>query len=256
MIVRTEIERARVHASGKILAEVLLKVAAATVPGVSSLELNDLAHSLIEEAGAKPVFLHYQPEGEHRPYPAAICLSVNDTVVHGIPNEHPITIKDGDIVSIDCGVVFDGVITDATRTVIAGKADPKDTEFLAAAEEALDIAIKTAKTGARVGDVSAAIAAVAKKYRYGVPVMFGGHGVGTRLHEEPFIANVGAKGSGPILEEGQVIAIEPIFTRGKPQVVFNEQDGYEARTRDGSRAVQVEHTVIVGKDGGEIVTQV
>ena len=256
MIVHNETERARVRASGKILAEVLEKVAAATVPGVTSLELNDLADKLIREAGATPVFLHYQPEGEPRPYPASICLSVNDMVVHGIPNEHPFTINDGDIVSIDSGVVFDGIVTDATKTVIAGKADAKDAELLAAAYEALALAIKTAKTGARVGDISAAIEGVAKKHKFGVPVMFGGHGVGTRLHEDPFIANVGTRGSGPMLEEGLVIAIEPIFTAGKPFISFNDKEGFEARTRDHSRAVQVEHTVIVGKDGGEAVTQI
>jgi methionyl aminopeptidase len=256
MIVRTDIERAKVRASGKILAQVLDEVARATVPGVTSVELNLLTERLIREKGATPIFLNYQPDGENRPYPAVICLSVNDMVVHGIPNEHEFTIADGDIVSIDSGVTFDGVVTDATRTVIAGKADPEDERFLAAAEEALAVAIKTAKTGARVGDVSAAIEAVARKYGYGVPIMFGGHGVGARLHEDPFIANVGKRGTGPVLEEGLVIAIEPIFTRGKPGIIFNEEDGYEARTRDHSRAVQVEHTVIVGKDGGEVVTRV
>jgi methionyl aminopeptidase len=255
MIARTESDKAKVRASGKILAEVLDAIAAATVPGVTSLELDTLAQKLIKEKGAKPVFLHYQPEGESRPYPAAICLSVNDMVVHGIPNEHPFTIKDGDIVSIDSGVVFDGVVTDATRTVIAGKADPKDRQFLAAAEEALEAGIAAAKAGNRVGDISAAIEAIARVYGYGVPVMFGGHGVGKKLHEEPFISNWGKSGTGPELEEGLVIAIEPIFTRGKPNIIFNEKDGYEAKTRDHSRAVQVEHTVIVGKDGGEVVTR-
>ena len=177
-------------------------------------------------------------------------------VVHGIPNEHEFTIADGDIESIVSGVTCERIVTDATSTFIAGNAEPEDERFLIAAEEALTVAIQTAKTGARVGDISAAIEAIARKYGYGVPVMFGGHGVGAQLHEDPFIANVGTKGTGPILEEGLVIAIEPIFTRGKAGIIFNEKDGYEARTRDHSRAVQVEHTVIVGKDGGEIVTSV
>lgn len=256
MIIKDAATRARAHASGKILAKVLRELGDMTTPGVSSLTLEEKAQELIASYGATPVFFRYQPEGEKRPYPAAICLSVNDMVVHGIPNESPFTIHEGDIVSIDCGVIYDGIVTDATVTVIAGTPDPEDQKLLDAAEEALAIAIKTAQTGARVGDVSAAIAAVAKKYGFGVPIELGGHGVGMRLHEDPFIANVGTPGTGPMLEEGQMIAIEPIFTRGYPTLIFDEQKGYECRTRDHSNAVQVEHTVIVGKDGGEVVTSV
>jgi len=254
MIINSKELRARAHASGKILARVLHELGKMAVPGVTSLEMDTKARELIKNAGAIPVFLNYQPDGEKHPYPAAICLSVNDMVVHGIPTIRPLTIKEGDIVSIDCGVVFDGIVTDATTTVIAGKADPKDAALVSAVEEALASAVKVAKTGARVGDVSAAIEAVAKKYGYGVPTMFGGHGVGNRLHEDPFIGNTGSPGTGQMLREGEMIAIEPIFTAGKPHVIFNEKDGYEARTKDHSRSAEAEHTVIVGEEGGEVVT--
>lgn len=256
MIIKTKEESARAHASGKLLAGVLDTLVSATKPGISSMELDTLARKLISDAGAKPVFLNYRPDGEPRPYPAAICLSVNDMVVHGIPNEVPFTVHDGDVVSIDCGVLYEGIITDATRTVIAGVAKKEDQELLAAAEEALVAAVGAAKTGAHVGDISSAIEVVAKKYGFGVPRELGGHGVGARLHEDPFIANWGTPGTGPVLEEGLMIAIEPIFTAGKPQLDWDDTHGYECRSRDGSNAVQVEHTVIVGPDSGEVVTKV
>lgn len=255
MIINSKELHARAVASGKILADVLYKLGKMTKPGVSSVEIDTAARTLIAKAGATPVFLHYQPEGEKRPYPAAICLSVNDMVVHGIPNEEPFTIEDGDIVSIDCGVLYDGIVTDATLTVIAGKARKEDKALLSAAEEALALAAKMAKTGTRVGDISNAIGQVAKKHGFGVPVELGGHGVGLYLHEDPFIGNTGSKGTGPMLKEGEMIAIEPIFTAGHPTLRFDNKKGYECRTRDGSRAVQVEHTIIVGKKEGEIVTK-
>ena len=255
MIVKTEKDREALRASGKILAHVLNTLVDSVHPGVSSDELDTLARDLIREAGAEPVFLNYQPEGEPRPYPATICLSVNDMVVHGIPNEHPFLIEDGDVVSIDCGVVLDGYITDATRTVIAGDARPEDEKLFDATKEALAVAIKQAKTGARVGDVSSAIEEVAKKYGYGVPRELGGHGVGVRLHEDPFVPNWGRPGSGPTLEEGQVLAIEPIFTAGDERLLWDDFHGYECHTADGSRAVQEEETIIVGKNGGEVVTR-
>lgn len=256
MIITDDEIRARVRESGRRLARVLQALKERTQPGVTSSELDTLARSLIKEAGGEPVFLGYQPEGERRPYPAAICLSVNDMVVHGIPNEGEITIADGDVVSIDCGIVHDGVVTDATVTVIAGRARPEDAELLAAAIEALAAAVRAAKAGARVGDISAAIEAVAKAHGVGVPLELGGHGLGVRLHEDPFIPNVGTPGTGAELREGEMLAIEPIFTAGSPRLVFDEKRGYECRTRDGSNAVQVEHTIIVGKNGGEVITRI
>lgn len=256
MIVTSEKDRQRVRASGSVLARVLNALVDSVHPGVSSDVLEQLARTLIADAGASPVFLNYQPQGEPRPYPAATCISVNDMVVHGIPNEHPFTIEDGDIVSIDCGVVYDGIVTDATRTTIAGTPRPEDERLLAAAKEALAVAVRTAKTGARVGDVSHAIEEVAKKYGYGIPREVGGHGVGIRLHEDPFVPNWGNPGAGAALLEGQMLAIEPIFTAGSERLLWDDRNGYECRSADGSRAVQEEETIIVGKDGGEIVTSV
>lgn len=255
MIVTSEKDKQRVHASGRILARVLSALVDSVHPGVSSADLETLARKLIADEGASPVFLNYQPQGEPRPYPAATCISVNDMVVHGIPNEHPFIIEDGDIVSIDCGVVYDGIITDATRTVIAGTPRPEDEKLLAAAKEALAVAVKTAKTGTRVGDVSRAIEEVAKKYGFGVPREVGGHGVGIHLHEDPFVPNWGKSGSGAVLREGQMLAIEPIFTAGGERLIWDDEGGYECRSADGSRAVQEEETIIVGKNGGEIVTK-
>lgn len=256
MIITDEATRARAKESGKRLATVLAELKARTKPGVSSRELDDAARELIKAAGAEPVFLGYRAEGERRSYPAAICLSVNDMVVHGIPNEDEFVIEDGDVVSIDCGIIYDGVVTDSTVTVIAGTAKEEDARLLAAAIEALAAAVAAAKVGNRVGDISSAIEAVAKKYGVGVPTELGGHGLGNKLHEDPFIPNVGKRGAGAELHEGEMLAIEPIFTAGNPRLVFDDEKGYECRTKDGSRAVQVEHTVIVGKDGGEILTKI
>ena len=253
-MIRTTADRERARASGAILARVIDALCKRVMPGVTSQELEDLARELIKEAGAEPAFLGYRPEGESRPFPAAICLSVNDMVVHGIPNEHPFTIEDGDVVSVDCGVVYDGIITDATKTVIAGTPRPEDQMLVQAAEEALEAAVMAAKAGNHVGDIGAAIEAVAKRYGLGVPREVGGHGVGERVHEEPFIANWGKPGSGPELVEGQMIAIEPIFTAGSERLDWDDINGFECHTVDGSRSTEVEHTIIVGREKGEVIT--
>ncbi|HET8581432.1 MAG TPA: type I methionyl aminopeptidase [Candidatus Paceibacterota bacterium] len=254
MILRTEEEKQRARASGRALGRVIEGVCRAVRPGVSSQALEDLARELIQEAGAVPAFLGYQPAGEQRPYPAALCLSVNDMVVHGIPNERPFEIENGDVVSVDCGLVLDGIVTDATKTVIAGTPRPEDQMLVQAAEEALTAAVAAARAGNHVGDIGAAIEAVAKRYGLGVPREVGGHGVGIRVHEDPFIANWGTPGAGALLEDGMMVAIEPIFTAGSARLDWDDVNGYECHTHDGSRATEVEHTVIIGSEGGEIVT--
>lgn len=239
--------------SGKRLAVVLARVKQEVKLGVSTGELNALAEKLITEQGDAAAFKGYQPDGATYPFPAGLCVSVNDEIVHGIPKKNHV-LKDGDIVGLDCGVNHQGLITDSAITVAVGDIDSKTKELLDATRHALDVGIAAAKDGARVGDVSAAIGGAAKKAGFAVVEELGGHGVGHVVHEEPFIPNYGKVGTGPYLKEGQVIALEPILTAGNREIVL-AQDGYTFKTKDGSKSAHFEHTVLVTKEGGEVLTQ-
>lgn len=239
---------------GKRLARVLQEVGKATVPGVSTGDLNDLAEKLIRAGGDIPSLVGYTPHGAKREYPATICISINEEVVHGIPNEHPKIVKEGDIVSLDCVLTHEGVFVDAAITVVAGKSDARAEKLLSATKEALTAGISAARGGNRVGDISAAIEAVGVERGYGIVYELGGHGVGSSVHEEPYIPNVGDAGTGEKLLPGMVLAIEPMFTEGTPKVRLLP-DGYTFVTKDGSRAAHFEHTVLVTEKAPEILTK-
>jgi methionyl aminopeptidase len=254
MIVKTDQERAHFRASGRILADALSHLVAIAEEGVSAAELDIAAENYIREKGGEPTFLNYQPDGAPYPYPAALCISINDEVVHGIPSDEHV-LKNGDIVSLDLGVTYEGCITDAARTVVIGGSATDDQKRLVeATAEALREAIGQVRAGAHVGDIGAVVSAVAKKHNLGVVRELGGHGVGKHLHEKPYIANYGAAGKGAELAENMVIALEPIFTLGNPEV-YIEHDGYTYKTRDGSLAAHVEDTMLVTRDGAEILTR-
>lgn len=239
--------------AGKRLARVLAEVGNATVPGVSTKTLNDLAERLIREGGDIPSLVGYTPRGAKRPYPATICISINDEVVHGIPNENPRIIEEGDIVGLDCVLTHKGVFVDSALSVIAGKGDEDARSLLDATQEALSAGIKMARAGNRIGDISAAIEEVGVRRGYGIVFELGGHGVGNSVHEEPYVPNVGDAGQGQLLVEGMVIAIEPMFTEGTPKVKLLS-DGYTFVTKDGSRASHFEHSILITKDSAEILT--
>lgn len=253
MIVKTESERQTLRKGGRHLARILKTLAERIVPGVSTAELEDETRRLIEEVGGTPAFLNYKPRDAKRPYPAALCVSINDAVVHGIPNEKPMIIQEGDIVTLDCGLTFNGLITDAAISVIAGKGNEEDKKLVRATKEALDAGIAVARTGNFIGDIGAAVEAVGKQYGFGSPRELGGHSVGRKVHEEPFIANFGPAGQGALLVEGMVLAIEPMFSHGSGKVKL-DPDGYTYRTHDGKKSAHIEHTIIVGKTGAEILT--
>ncbi|MBY0539455.1 type I methionyl aminopeptidase [Patescibacteria group bacterium] len=253
-MVKTDEEVLILREGGKRLARVVAEVAKAVVPGVTTLELNDLAEKLIRENGDTPSFLGYTPSGAKRPFPAAICISINEEIVHGVANEDPRTVQNGDIVSLDCGVTHKGLITDHAISVIAG--DTKDAEtraLLQATKDAMMAGINAAKGGARVGDISAAIEKIGVEKGYGIVYELGGHGVGHRVHEEPYIPNVGDAGTGEELLPNMVLAIEPMFTEGTPRVKLMP-DGYTFVTKDGSRAAHFEHTILITKGKPEILT--
>lgn len=253
MIVRTDEEKKKLIEGGAHLARVLREVSAKVAPGVTAEELDDLAEALVREMGDTPAFLGYTPEGAPRPYPATLCVSINDEIVHGIPNETRKVLKEGDIVTLDSGLIHDGVILDSAVTVSVGEPSAKTLAFFRATEEALAAGIAAALPGNHVGDISHAIQKVVERAGYSIVKALGGHGVGDSVHEEPFIPNYGRAGAGPLLEEGMVIAIEPITAEGRGTVA-PVIDGYTFRTKDGSRSCHFEHTVIVQKGGALIVT--
>lgn len=254
MTIKNDAERANLIEGGKRLAAVLRALRAKVAPGVTSGELDDLAEELIRAGGDDPCFLGYTPEGARRPYPATLCVSINDEVVHGIPNESVKTLRKGDIVGLDLGLTHEGVIVDAAITVPVGEVDEKTRELLAATERALAAGIAQAVPGNHIGDISHAIQKEIEDAGFKVVKELGGHGVGDLVHEEPFIPNFGRPGEGELLEEGMVLALEPIATAGKAAVVL-APDGYTYRTKDGSRSAHFEHTILLEAAGARIVTR-
>lgn len=252
MIAKKESDIENLRAGGKILSEVLKEVASHVKVGVTTASLDLLAEQLIRRAGAIPAFLNYKPSGAAYPYPAVLCISVNDEVVHGIPSEERI-LEEGDIVTLDLGLSFEGMFVDSAVTVCAGQCDARAQKLLAATREALSIGIAAVHVGGHIGDIGAAVERVAKRYGLAVVAELGGHALGKKPHEQPFIPNVGRAGTGEKIKEGMVLALEPIFTEGKGDIeLLSDQWTYV--TRDHSRAAHFEKTILVTKNGAEILT--
>jgi methionyl aminopeptidase len=252
MIAKTQEEIEQLRISGKILSDVLKETAKLVKVGVTTAELDLFAEKMIRERGGVPAFLNYKPSGGSYPFPAALCTSVNEEVVHGIPSETKI-LKEGDIITLDLGVAYNGFFTDSAITVCVGNADASTQRFFDATREALAAGVKAASANGYTGDIGAAVEAIAKKYGYQVVEELGGHAVGKDVHEKPYIGNTGVAGEGEKMPEGLVIAIEPIFAEGAPKIVL-EDDEWTYSTKDGSRACHFEQTIILTKDGVEILT--
>ncbi len=252
--IKTPEEIATLREGGKRLAFVLREVAKRAVPGATTLELNDFGQKLIEEGGDKAAFLDYQPAGAKRPYPASICISINDEVVHGIPNENPKTLQEGDIVSIDAGLIHKDLIVDSAITVPVGKVDDTARKLLETTEKALHVGIRAVKTGATTGDIGVAIQTYVEPSGFSIVEELCGHGVGYKVHEDPLVPNFGIKGRGARLPAGAVIAIEPMLNEGTKRIKL-DSDGYTYRTKDGKRSAHFEHTIVVTEKGAEILTQ-
>jgi methionyl aminopeptidase len=240
-----EIEKMR--QSGRIVRQVLDHLRAIVAPGVSTMDLERAAEKKIRDLGAKPAFKGYYD------YPCVLCTSVNEEIVHGIPSEKR-TVKEGDIVSIDCGVVLDGYYGDAAITVPVDKVKAELEKLLKVTEESLYRGIEQVRIGNSVGDVGAAVQELVEANGFSVVREFVGHGIGTRLHEEPQVPNFGARGHGAKLREGMVLAIEPMVNYGKPETRVLG-DKWTAVTVDGSFSAHFEHCVAVTKDGPVILTQ-
>lgn len=253
MTIANDRERASLIEAGKRLAAVLRALRAEVAPGVTAEDLDDMAERLIRAKGDEPSFLGYTPEGARRPYPATLCVSINDEVVHGIPNESVKVLKEGDIVGLDLGLTHNGIIVDAAITVPVGTASGETKKLLDATERALLQGIAAAVPGKHVGDISHAIQKEIERAGFKVVKELGGHGVGDCVHEEPFIPNFGRPGKGELLKEGMVLALEPISTAGQAAVTL-APDGYTYRTKDGSRSAHFEHTILLEKSGARIIT--
>jgi methionyl aminopeptidase len=255
ILIKTAKEIETMREGGKRHARILRELAALVHPGVSSQALEDEARVLIEREGGTAAFLNYKPYGAKTPFPAALCLSVNDEVVHGIPNgKMPKILKDGDIVSLDLGFTYKGLITDAAVTVAVGKIDAASKRLLSKTEEALYAGITSAKAGKKTGDVGFAIQVIGDKADFGIVDMLSGHGVGRHVHEDPYVPNFGTKGKGETLVAGMTIAIEPMFNLGTKDIVL-DKDGYTYRTEDGARSAHFEHTILITEKGAEILTK-
>lgn len=238
---------------GKVTAGVMKKLLAMVKPGLVTSDLELAARKYTKEVGAESSILDYQPPGADRPFPAAICVSVNDEVVHGIPNENPVTLKEGDVVAIDVTLTYKEMVTDMAVTVPVGKVSPEVEKLIQGTKEALMAGIKAAKGGKRIGDIGSAVELVGLSYKLGVVEELAGHGVGFSVHEEPFVPNYGEPGKGEVLKPGLVIAIEPMFNLGSRHVKL-EADGYTYRTEDGKPSAHFEHTVLITKGDAEILT--
>lgn len=250
--IKTEEDIEVLREGGKILATILDELEKVAQVGNTTLDIDDRAMELIEEYGVEPMTLGYQPSFAPRPYPAATCVSINDVLVHGIPNEEPVVIQDGDLVSIDVVIAYDGMVLDSARTVGVGNVSPEAQQLLDVTRKALSVGIDAAKPGHFVSDIGAAIEKVVPK-KFGIVEAFAGHGVGYELHEDPEVPNFKANGPSVKLEPGMVIAIEPMITLGDKDVEIMP-DGYTVITADGSWSAHMEHTVVITKDGPEILT--
>ncbi|HVV15131.1 MAG TPA: type I methionyl aminopeptidase [Candidatus Paceibacterota bacterium] len=252
MIAKTQKEIDGLREAGRRMAQVVREVLEKVAPNVSSMELEEVARAATKRLDAKPSYLGYKTKGEKK-YPAALCVSINDDIAHSPPSPDKI-LRAGDVVSIDFGLSYQGYFMDTAHTVAVGKADAKGQNLIAGTEEALEAAIAAAKAGGYTGDIGAAVEAAAKRYKLGIVKDLRGHGVGKAVHEEPSILNYGKAGTGEKMPEGLVIAIEPIFAEGSG-AMKDKGDGYTYSTKDGSRAAHSEHTILLTKDGPEVLTQ-
>lgn len=255
MIIKTKEEEEILREGGRRLATHLESLRQMVKPGVTSRELEDRALAMVEADGDTPSFLGYKGKRDTVGFPAALCVSVNDIIVHSPASDNKAVIEEGDVVCLDFGIIHRGLFTDHATTVIAGKPKSKEDEMLVkAAFEALQLGIDQAKVGNTTGDIGYAVQKIAEKYNLGYPKNLSGHGVGKKVHEEPHVPNFGDPGRGEKLVEGLVIAIEPMFTLGSGDL-FIDDDGHSYRTKDKSRSAHAEHTVIVTKSGPEIITK-
>ncbi|MEK7612315.1 MAG: type I methionyl aminopeptidase [Patescibacteria group bacterium] len=249
-LIKTEQEINKMRKAGALLGAVLSILKKEAKPGIRLIDLDRIAFRMIQDAGARPSFLGYRPDGATRPYPATLCASVNDTIVHGVPSGY--ALKKGDILKIDLGVIWEGYHADAAVTVPIDVVSETAQKLITATEEGLARAIKKMVPGNTLGDVGYEIQSIARAYGFSVAKGLTGHAIGSRLHEDPPVWNEADKGKGRKLEAGMVFALEPMFTVGSGEIIQKEDESYG--TKDKSLSAHFEHTVLVTKTLPEILT--
>src|SRR5688500_10875786 len=237
--------------AGAFVADVLTALAERADVGVNLLELDELAHQMIRERGAESCYIDYHPSFGASPFGKVLCTSVNDAVLHGLPHDYEL--RDGDLLSLDFACAVDGWVSDSAVSVVVGTPREQDLRLIGTTTRALEAAIAAARPGGKIGDISAAIAAVAKGDGYSVNTQFGGHGVGRTMHGDPHVPNDGRAGRGYPLHPGLVIAIEPWFLENTDQI-YTDADGWTLRSADGSRGAHMEHTIAIPPDGTPVLT--
>lgn len=250
IILKTQDEIEIMAESGKILGHILKTLQSAAKIGVTTKELDKIAYKMALEANSVPVFLNYRPSGASKGYPASICASINDIIVHGIPSDY--SLKNGDLLKIDSGVKYKNYCSDSAITVAIGNVNETAKRIMKVTELALMAGISQAIVGNTVGDIGFAIESVAKRNGFSVADGLTGHGIGRNLHEDPYVLNFGKKGKGELLREGMVIAIEPMLTAGRGEIIQTDEESYA--TADGSLSAHFEHTVAITKSGPRILT--
>ncbi len=251
MKIQNSQQQKSLYDGGRHLANILARVAEQAVPGITTGELDSIAEELIRKAGGRPSFKNYKTEGTKMPYPASLCVSVNDEVVHGIPGKR--VLLDGDIVGLDIGMEYEHIFTDTAVTVCVGKVSDEKNKLVEVTRRALEIGIGVVHDGVHIGDIGEAIQAYVEGEGFGVVRELVGHGVGDKVHEDPEIPNWGTRGTRGILSEGMVVALEPMVTMGSPKIKVSK-DGWIWSTRDKKPAAHFEHTILVTKTGAEIIT--
>jgi len=248
---KSKLDIEKLREGGKILATILGELKKAVAPGVKTSDLDTLAYRLIIKAGAKPAFLHYRPEGAKSDYPASLCVSINEEIVHGLPGKR--VLKVGDVVTLDLGLEYKGLFTDMAITVGVGKIKVEDKKLLAVTAQALAVGIATAGPGKTTGDIGSAIEKFVKKQGFTIIKGLAGHGVGYAPHEEPYVPNYGHRGGGEKLIPGLVLALEPMVSTGSSAIKLLADD-WTYITRDKSPNAHFEKTIVITETGVEILT--
>lgn len=252
IVLKSQEEIEKMRRAGRLVADVLDAVVGMAGVGVTTLELDELAEKMIRDGGAVPAFKGYQPEFiKCGPFPSTLCTSVNSEVVHGIPSDRPL--RDGDLLSVDTGVELEGYFGDAAVSIVVGKARPEVRKLMDVTKHALEAGIVVCRPGNRLGDVSQAVQAVVESEGFNVVRRFVGHGIGTRMHEDPPIPNYGTRGTGPVLKAGMVFALEPMVNMGTYDVEASAEC-WPVHTKDGSLSAHFEHTIAVTEDGPDVLT--
>lgn len=247
ILLKTKEEIELIRDSARLVGKALAEVGRHIRPGVTTAFLDQIGEQFIRDNGGVPLCKGF--EG----FPSAFCISVNDVVVHGIPS-NDVFIKEGDNVSLDCVIELNGYVGDSAYTFTCGEVAPEMQRLLKVTKEALYIGLDKCKAGNRIGDIGFAVQQHCEKNGYSVVRELCGHGVGFKMHESPNVPNYGVRGTGPLLKEGMVIAVEPMVNMGSKNVKFSKEDGWTCRTKDGKPAAHFEHTVAVGKDGPDILS--